>query len=67
MQSLGTSPTMLDEFWSYVGSKSNQSWAWYAIERRTGIVAYHLGKRTEEFKITEESGAFTIKAIYTDD
>jgi len=22
-----------DEFWSYVGNKSNQRWTWYAVER----------------------------------
>jgi insertion element IS1 protein InsB len=27
----------LDEFWSYVGNKSNQRWTWYALERDTGL------------------------------
>ena len=60
----------LDEFWSYVGNKSNQRWTWYAVERRTGvIVAYHLGKRTDEdyLKLLEKMEHLPIKRIYTDD
>jgi insertion element IS1 protein InsB len=37
-----------DEFWSFVGRKSNQRWTWYAIERRSGIIlAWHNGKRQD--------------------
>ncbi len=28
----------MDEFWSYVGSKKNRRWTWYAIERRSGVL-----------------------------
>ncbi|MDR1348157.1 MAG: hypothetical protein LBJ63_07005 [Prevotellaceae bacterium] len=38
-----------DEFWSFVGNKSNQRWTWYAIERRSGIIlAWHNGKRRDK-------------------
>ena len=40
--------TEADEFWSYVGDKSNQRWTWYVIERQTGIILAHQnGKRTD--------------------
>jgi insertion element IS1 protein InsB len=36
----------MDESWSFVGSKSNQRWTWYAIERHSGVIlAWHNGKR----------------------
>ena len=36
----------IDEFWTYVGKKSNQKWLIYAYHRETGeIVAYVWGKR----------------------
>ena len=39
----------LDEFWSYVGNKSNQRWTWYGIERNSGIIlAWHNGKRQDK-------------------
>ena len=28
----------LDEFWSFIGNKSNRRWTWYAIERNSGII-----------------------------
>ena len=41
--------TEWDEFWSFVGNKSNQRWTWYLIEKRTGqIIAWHNGKRTND-------------------
>ena len=40
--------TEWDEFWSYVGSKANQRWTWYLIERQTGIViAWENGRRKD--------------------
>ena len=37
-----------DEFWSFVGNKSNQRWTWYAIDRKSGVIlAWHNGKRTD--------------------
>jgi insertion element IS1 protein InsB len=39
----------MDEFWSFVGRKSNQRWTWYAIERRSGVIlAWHNGKRQDK-------------------
>ena len=36
----------VDEFWTFVGSKSNKQWLIYAYHRKTGeIVAYVWGKR----------------------
>ena len=38
-----------DEFWSFVGNKSNQRWTWYAIDRKSGIIlAWHNGKRKDK-------------------
>ena len=39
----------LDEPWSYVGSKSNPRWLWYALDHQTNtILAYVLGRRQDE-------------------
>lgn len=39
----------MDEFWSFVESKQNQRWTWYAMDKRSGIIlAWHNGKRTDE-------------------
>jgi hypothetical protein len=39
----------MDEFWSFVGNKSNQRWTWYALERHSGIIlAWHNGKRQDK-------------------
>jgi IS1 family transposase len=36
----------VDEFWTYVGKKSNKVWLVYAYQRETGeIVAFVWGKR----------------------
>ena len=38
-----------DEMWSFVGSKAQQRWLWYAIDHVTGkILAYVLGSRKDE-------------------
>jgi insertion element IS1 protein InsB len=38
----------MDEFWSFVGKKSNQRWTWYAIDKVSGIIlAWHNGGRTD--------------------
>jgi len=35
----------MDEFWSFVKSKSNQRWTWYAIDKNSGcILAWHNEK-----------------------
>ena len=60
----------MDEFWSYVGAKSNQRWTWYAIDKQSGcILAWHNGKRQDEdFLVLWESlQVFDIDKYYTDD
>ena len=38
----------LDEMWSFVYSKANKAWLWFAICRRTQqLVGWHLGKRDQ--------------------
>ncbi|MDR1347368.1 MAG: IS1 family transposase, partial [Prevotellaceae bacterium] len=57
-----------DEFWSFVGNKSNQRWTWYAIERRSGIIlAWHNGKRRDKdfFVLRELLKAFSIRKYHT--
>ncbi|MGE0083937.1 MAG: IS1 family transposase [Desulfococcaceae bacterium] len=58
------------EFWSYVGSKKNQRWTWYAVERNSGIIpAWHNGRRTDEScsRLIEKLSVFNIKFYHTDD
>jgi insertion element IS1 protein InsB len=58
-----------DEFWSYVGDKSNQRWTWYAIERSSGIIlAYHNGRRTDEScaLLMNKLSVFPIRYFFTD-
>ena len=39
----------LDEMWSFVGSKENQRWLWWAIDHNTGDVsAFTFGKRKDK-------------------
>jgi len=60
----------MDEFWSFVGNKSNQRWTWYAIERNSGVVlAWHNGKRKDrDFLVLWLLLAqFPIARYYTDD
>jgi insertion element IS1 protein InsB len=59
----------MDEFWSFVKTKKNQRWTWYAIERQTGIiVAWHNGKRTiEDLQILlNQMKNIPIKKYFTD-
>ncbi|KAA6336317.1 hypothetical protein EZS27_015509 [termite gut metagenome] len=59
----------MDEFWSFVGNKSNQRWTWYAIERKSGcMLAWHNGKRTDkDFLILWNSlKMFDIANYHTD-
>ena len=59
-----------DEFWSFVGNKSNQRWTWYAIERSSGVIlAWHNGKRRDrDFLVLWLMLAqFPIVRYYTDD
>ncbi|KAA6327791.1 hypothetical protein EZS27_023244 [termite gut metagenome] len=59
-----------DEFWSFVGNKSNQRWTSYAIERRSGCIpAWDKGKRPDkDFLIVRSSLKIVDIANYhTDD
>ena len=58
-----------DEFWSYVGKKSNQRWTWYALDRASGrILAYQIGKRSDEMceRLIGKLAIFPIRWYYTD-
>jgi insertion element IS1 protein InsB len=60
----------MDEQWSYVGSKSNQRWLWYAVDHATNtVLAYVFGKRKDEvFKqLKALLEPFGISRYYTDD
>lgn len=62
--------TEWDEFWSYVGSKANQRWTWYLIERRSGIViAWENGRRQDEVlqRLLDNVAPIPISICYTDD
>ena len=60
-----------DEFWSFVGNKSNQRWTWYGIERNSGIIlAWHNGKRRDkDFLVLREmlEPKFPVSLYHTDD
>lgn len=59
-----------DEFWSYVGSKDNQRWTWYAMDKDSGVIlAWVNGKRTNKSfeKLLKLLGDTPIKHYYTDD
>jgi insertion element IS1 protein InsB len=58
-----------DEFWSYVGDKSNQRWTWYVIERTHGtILAHHNDRRTDAAcqALLKKLEIFPIQTYYTD-
>ena len=60
----------MDEFWSFVGKKSNQRWTWYAMDKASGIIlAWHNGKRTDtDFqKLLQYLKNIPIDLYYTDD
>ena len=60
----------MDEFWSFVRSKSNQRWTWYAIERQSAcILAWHNGKRTDKdfLVLWNYLKIFNVSKYYTDD
>lgn len=62
--------TEWDEFWSYVGSKSNQRWTWYLVERTLGvIIAWENGRRKDEVlkMLLDGVAHIPIKVCYTDD
>lgn len=60
----------MDEFWSFVETKANQRWTWYAMDKNSGIIiAWHNGKRTDhDFKMLLNNMAnIPINKYYTDD
>lgn len=60
----------MDEFWSFVGSKTQRRWTWYAIERKSGVVvAWHNGSRGKESleALLEKMRIFPINSYSTDD
>ena len=60
----------MDEFWSFVGNKSNQRWTWYAVERNSGVIlAWHNGKRRDRdfWVLWLMLAQFPIVRYYTDD
>ena len=60
----------LDEFWSFIGNKSNQRWTWYAIERNSGIIlAWHNGKRQDKdfLELWKLLQNFYVVRYHTDD
>ena len=60
----------IDEFWSYVGNKSNQRWTWYAMDKNSGIIlAWVNGRRTDDSleKLLNLLKDTPIYRYYTDD
>ena len=60
----------MDEFWSFVTTKSNQRWTWYAMDKPSGIIlAWHNGGRTDaDFqKLLEYLSQIPIDRYYSDD
>jgi insertion element IS1 protein InsB len=61
---------VMDEFWSFVGKKSNQRWTWYAIDKASGIIlAWHNGGRTDaDFRqLLQYLKNIPIDLYYSDD
>lgn len=59
-----------DEQWSYVGSKKNQRWLWYAIDAATGcVLSFVFGRRQDAMceKLISNLKASNIRTYYTDD
>jgi IS1 family transposase len=60
----------VDEQWSFVGSKSNQRWLWYAVDPATNtVLAYVFGKRTDTVfqDLKALLAALNISRYFTDD
>jgi insertion element IS1 protein InsB len=60
----------MDEFWSFVGKKSNRRWTWYAIDKASGIIlAWHNGGRTDDDfrKLLQYLENIPIDRYYSDD
>jgi insertion element IS1 protein InsB len=60
----------VDEQWSFVKSKVNQRWLWYALEKRSGrVLAFVFGKRSDEafLQLKGLLARFNIRRYYSDD
>ena len=55
----------MDEFWSFVETKTNQRWTWYAMDKKSGIIiAWHTGilsfpRRWELNEVVSRTGLCT--------
>ena len=59
-----------DEQWSFVGSKKNQIWLWYALEKQNKrVLAFVFGKRTDNVfqQLLNLLKSVHIDNYYTDD
>jgi len=59
----------VDEMWSFVQSKSQQRWLWWAIDHRTGqVLAYVLSDHKDKafLKLKELLEPFGIMQFYSD-
>ena len=59
----------MDEFWSFVGNKTNQRWTWYAMDKSSGIIlAWHNGGRTDDDlrKLLQYLSQIPIDQYYSD-
>ena len=60
----------MDEFWSFVGKKSNQRWTWYAMDKHSGIIlAWHNGGWTDKdfLQLLHYLCDIPINRYFTDD
>ena len=60
----------VDEQWSFVKSKANQRWLWYALEKRSGrVLAFVFGKRNDEAFVQLKGllSSFNIGRYYSDE
>ena len=61
---------VMDEQWSFVSTKQNQRWLWYAWSADTGrVLAYEFGRRKDVVleNLLEHLTDFKIKVFFTDD
>lgn len=59
----------IDEQWSFVHHKKQQSWLWYALNRRTGrIAAFFIGRRTDQScrQLCHKLTPCDVREFYTD-
>ena len=60
----------MDEFWSFVGKKSNQWWTWYATNKHSIIIlAWHNGGRAGRYflQLFQYLCDIPVNRYYTDD